>query len=111
MSATGDSAVTAQPDGIYVPITTSLLFCINLRHPAELGNSRTWCEWLCVDQVYFGAVFNGWIFVHSCSNFYYKTCLLLLEILIPPPWLYSNFKPTVTVLLSESYYLLKLGTD
>lgn len=35
--ATGDRAVTAQPDGIYVSITTSELFCINLRHFARLG--------------------------------------------------------------------------
>lgn len=36
MSATGDGALTAQPDGILVPITTPLLFCISARRPADL---------------------------------------------------------------------------
>lgn len=98
MSATGDSAVNAQPDGIYVPITTSLLFCINLRHPAELGNTHTVCVcvWLCVYKVepiwgYFYVQFlkiwielRSWIFVHSCYNFLLQKRVLLLVIFFFP---------------------------
>lgn len=40
MSSSGDGAVTAQPDGIYVPITTSLLFCINSRHKHTLTRTH-----------------------------------------------------------------------
>lgn len=54
MSSSGDGAVTAQPDGIYVPITTSLLFCINLRHKHTLTRTPAvpFPSWFCtVDSI------------------------------------------------------------
>lgn len=45
MPSSGDAAVTAQPDGIYVPITTSLLFCINLRHKHTLTPAVPFLSW------------------------------------------------------------------
>lgn len=114
MSATGDSAVTALPDGILCPHNNFS----TILHWLKAPGAGTHITRLNLSECFLGVVskdLNCWV-RSFCTVvaliFYYrnKCCCWSSFNFFPPSALKSHFQSHCKRFLSESHYLLKLGS-